>query len=260
PPTGNSVVESDAVSAADPTEQTYVDLAFALALQAISSGLAANTTFKSVYGLLTSAGLTVPVTGNTGFGLNVGGWRSFVADPTNYLANRAQALLSDPSNRDTFFAVVWQILGLPTFTVPTPVLVALQALGVVQGPDQGYALNPAAAMALVRSPFATLAARFEQLTQDTAVLRALIGQYADTRIVAPLWILQFEVANSTRVSLALAPGKTFAIGSVFGIGGSISLDLQTFALSATVPVNVNDIGLSIVPALTLQPTAPHAIR
>src|SRR5262249_12551493 len=122
PPTGNSVVESDAVSAAHPTEQTYVDLAFALALQAISTGLAADTPFKNVYGLLTSAGLTVAVTGNTGFGLNVGGWRSFVADPTNYLANRAQALLSDPSNRDTFFAVVWQILGLPTFTVPTPVL------------------------------------------------------------------------------------------------------------------------------------------
>ena len=34
-------------------------------------------------------------------------WRAFVADPTNYLADRAQALLTDPSIKELHFVGSW---------------------------------------------------------------------------------------------------------------------------------------------------------
>ncbi len=243
------------------TGETYADLALALALESAATALADNATFQTVYTLLTIAGLVVPVTGKNGYGLNVGGWRSFIADPTGSLTSATQSLLTDPTNRDALFGLIWQILGLPPFTVPTPLLITMQALGIVQGPDQGYALIPAAAMALMRSPFATLNARFQELTQDADAVRALVGQFGDNKVVASFWILEFEVANTSRVLLSVAPGKALSIANLLAVGGAVALDLQTFKLVATTAVGVPPIGLSIVSTLTLesatQPPQPN---
>jgi hypothetical protein len=261
PNNADSVSRSGSAGAPDVTGQTYAELALALALEAAATALADNQTFQSVYTLLTVAGLAVPVKDKTGYGLNVGGWRSFIADPTGSLASATQSLLTDATNRDAFFGLIWQILGMPPFQVPPPVLVTMQALGIVQGPDQGYALIPAAAMALVRSPFATVRARFQELTQDADALRALIGQFGDNQVVARFWILQFEVANSSRVSLSFAPGKTLSIANLLAVDGEIALDLQTFRLEATTAVGVPQVGLSIVSTLSLasatQPPQPN---
>ena len=248
----DNVALTDSAGTQDASGQTYADLALALALESAATALADNQTFKTVYTLLTVAGLTVPVTDKTGYGLNVGGWRSFIADPTGSLASTAQSLLTNPTNRDAFFGLIWQILGLQPFEVPEPVLITMQALGIVQGPEQGYALVPAAAMALVRSPFATLKARFQDLTQNPDALRALIGQFGDNKVEAPFWIFDFQVENSSRVSLSVASGKALSIANLLAIDGAIAFDLQTLRLTATAALGVPQVGLSIVPTLALE--------
>ena len=107
-----AVVQSDR-SFADASDPTYENLALALALEAVSTGLAGNATFQTVYKLLATAGLTIPATDGAGYGLNVGGWRAFVADPTTYLADLMQQYAGHGTHLEMVGEILQCMISLP---------------------------------------------------------------------------------------------------------------------------------------------------
>jgi hypothetical protein len=230
------------------------------AFQAIATPLASNTTFGTVYSVLTDLGLVLARTENTDpYGITPSGWSGLISDPTTWLTDRALVTLADPTSRAELETVLALLLGrTETITVPVLLSALFQALDIVTGPDTGYTLRPDAVIALASHPVQTLIARAEALLNDPTLLASLITQLAGSTGPLPLGPLTWAVVDGAVVQLAVPATAPIVIGGIVALSGTTQIDLRNGTLTGATRAYVPSIGVALTPVLQWSLTAPPA--
>ena len=264
--TAAPIVTLDATSFADylaaaPSDQQVYLTRLNAAVQAVTAAAAANSTFQTVYAVLTALGLVLPRTaGSDPYGVNSGGWQGLVADPLGYLAGRATTVLMDPTLRGQFNAVLARLLGLipgqlpPSLRdVPAALLEVLAAMGYVAPAGLGYAPLPAAIVALARNPVKTLTDRFTALVGSADAVAALIGALGRYATIPDRFgIFTLAVTDGRVITVGVAADAPFAIGALVQLSGAVAFDLRQLTVSASARLFAPAIGVAVVPDVQLR--------
>lgn len=223
-------------------------------IQVVVSELKDNSTFQTVYELLVSIGLALPVnqSGDLLYGINPNAARGLLANPTHYLQTQFAQLLLDVGQRNKLFQLIQEILGITLPEIPTEVLEVLAALDLVESGERGYAIKLDAILQLASHPFQTLSNRFLQLVRDEANLKAIVSALNQNIPATDFGIFTFTALSGTEIQLAIKPEKAFAIGTLLKVSGTVDLNLAERAIAVQTRLYSEAIGLSLVSTLAFK--------
>ncbi|HEX6370731.1 MAG TPA: DUF6603 domain-containing protein [Longimicrobium sp.] len=224
-------------------------------IQAAVAQVADTEGFQTAYSLLTSLGLAVPrPQAGDPYGINPAGFRALLSAPTTYAAQAFTALLTDPQTRAAFFAFVEAALHLQLPVIPRPVLVVLNALGVLGPEARGWPVIPSAVLELARNPWDTLTARYRTLVENREATAALVSQLVADRngnYSGDFGRFHVEVAGGTSFALSVRPDGALDLGGVLRLTGTLGFNLADLTLTAEVRPYSPALGIAVVPGLAL---------
>jgi len=185
------------------------------------------------------------------FELALGGWRSMLANPTQFLAAQAKATLANPKTASELFTLLAKILGYESFKLPAslsglPDL--LVALDLFEDYDGGVGPKFASWIALVSDPVGYLKGRADVLLDPNnadarkALVTALTKSGVPTTSGPDVALF---ISNSTSITLQIPANKRPAIGSELELAAQISLNTQSLSLNADATVTSPSYGMGL---------------
>ncbi|MEM7641169.1 MAG: DUF6603 domain-containing protein [Pseudomonadota bacterium] len=215
---------------------------------------AGNALFTDFYALAADFGLALPRQAKTDpYGLNSGGWTGLAADPAGFATAQFETLLLQPKARDDLFKLIETLFGIKLPSIDGAILDVLQALGILGAADLGYPLRPDAIVSLLRDPFGDLVARAKALIGDTSAVDALQSRLAGVTKIPPAGPFTMQVANGNTIVLSIDPSAMPLLAGIVAPTGTITLDLATPAVTASVGAYLPALGLAPQASLGFHP-------
>lgn len=216
-----------------------------LALAAVFAEASTEPAFAAAYDVLAGMGLVLP---GTPQGINPGGWLALLADPAGFLATGFDAVLADAGLRGKTLGLLGGLVGVAPPQIPAGLLDLGAALGLLAGPDRGYAPLPAAWLAFLSDPLGTIARRFSDLFGDRAALAALVSRYVESRVSEPVGPFVFTVEQARLATLTVPAAAPVSVGGVLDVSGSLALDLRAGTLTIDLQFRNPQVGVSLLAA------------
>ncbi|KTS23845.1 hypothetical protein NS230_16375 [Methylobacterium indicum] len=216
-----------------------------LALAPVLAEAAVNPTFAAVYDVLAGMGLALP---GAPQGINPGGWLALLADPAGFLATGFEAVLADAGLRARTFGLLCGLVGVAPPQIPAGLLDLGAALGLLTGPETGYAPVPAAWLAFLSDPLGTISRRFSALFGDPGTLAALVSTYGQSLVRAPVGPFAFTVEQARLATLAVPAAAPVSVGGMLDVSGSLALDLRAGTLALDLQLRNPQVGISLLAA------------
>ncbi|HEX6099225.1 MAG TPA: DUF6603 domain-containing protein [Thermoanaerobaculia bacterium] len=238
---------------ADDSAQQALLQAFDRGLQVLFRDALGDGAYEQVYALLVQIGLAVPVeTPLTVRGINPPGWLALLADPLGFASQRLLALVTDAQALSIVSNLLRKATGVNPPSVPRPLLVVLNAMGLVQDEAHGWVPDPPGFVQLFSHPAQYLSTRFKTLLGDPLALKDVVSQLVQISEPVPFGPFQLEVLSGPVVRVALAPGKA-QVGSLLDFSGAVSLSFATRPTLGVALRLFNPLAsLALVPALTVD--------
>ncbi|SJN54921.1 hypothetical protein VR7878_00993 [Vibrio ruber DSM 16370] len=212
-----------------------------------------DTQFQTLYRLLTLLGLTLTRdTEQAAYGINASGWQGLLADPTGYMQDNLNRLLTEPASRSELFDFIQSVTGVTLPTLPVPAYQFLSALQICGSAAQGYPLNPQALLEIASNPVRGLSSRFEALFTDVDAVTTLAAQISSNITPQTYGKFTFSTTANGLVSLTVMPEQAFDIAGLLQLDGGLTFNLSDQTLVLAVNAAVPKLGLTLVTRLQLR--------
>ncbi|MBP2232600.1 hypothetical protein J2847_005931 [Azospirillum agricola] len=259
----NAAGEALGASLSGPAVLAEAALLVNAGIQAVADALKDDSTFQTIYRLLTAMGIALPVLEpEDRFGIDPAGFRALLADPLGFTRTGVLRILGDAALRRALFDLLRRLLGMAPKPVPegapaggfaasvpesvrTAALEVLAGLGLVLGADHGYAPDAGALLAVARDPVRQLVARFRALMEDEARRAAVVAALTRGVESGRIGPVTFTAENARAVRFAIAPEDAVGIGSFAALSGALTLDLQAGRLDGALNGLVRQAGFAL---------------
>ncbi|WP_346897378.1 DUF6603 domain-containing protein [uncultured Roseibium sp.] len=219
-------------------------------VNAAGQAYAGNGTFDLVYRVLTGLGLAVPASGVTAdYGIDSAGWRGLLADPLKFMSDALMNALADPATQADLFQAVEKTLNVSfADAVPQPLLALLSGLGILQDQAYGYALNPQAVIAVLRSPSRELSERMTALMSNAAARSAVIASMTGGSGKFSFGPVEISTANGRVITVSL-PRGALTLGAFVDPSLAFSVDLESGEIRLDLGLFIPQAGFALVSSI-----------
>ncbi|HEX6189347.1 MAG TPA: hypothetical protein VFZ40_14800, partial [Pyrinomonadaceae bacterium] len=240
------------------------------ALHALLTKLtAANQSFpllQSVLDILADVEVVqVPAQNNLqSYGINIGSWNGFLADPMTFLTSQLGSVLQDPDASRKFSQHLGALTGfnlsLPDRLQGLPQFLA--ALGLMKSTADGYTISPSAWLDFIESPISYLETNGKRLLNDPEVRQQLLtalktlpsstGAADATRrsfsVESATQLpsrFNFKVSSGTQITIEIPSSNPLTIGPEVSAFGTLVVDLKSLQLTADLSLASPTVGSAL---------------